>query len=178
MSTLKTDYKNDVLDTTKNTARKYLVTSNADGTVSYEDKTVYTQEGDSFGAGDINATNAEVNALNQSLTNISVYVGSDKKLHFVDKDGADSVLPFSSGLSEYACGTMSVSVSTSLQTFSISYGKTFSKTPTVLVTQPPGQGIAAFIPNGQPGVSSCNIYSRGWGSFTTQVNWFAYVPQS
>lgn len=26
-----------------------------------------------------------------------MYVGSDKKLHFVDSEGADSVLPFSSG---------------------------------------------------------------------------------
>lgn len=37
-----------------------------------------------------------VAALNSSLGNINIYVGDDKKLHFVDKDGADSVLPFSS----------------------------------------------------------------------------------
>ena len=33
--------------------------------------------------------------VSSSLDNINIYVGSDKKLHFVDKDGADSVLPFS-----------------------------------------------------------------------------------
>lgn len=38
-----------------------------------------------------------VKELNNNLSNISVYVGDDKKLHFVDKDGADSALPFSSG---------------------------------------------------------------------------------
>ena len=39
-----------------------------------------------------------VAALNESLDNINIYVGTDAKLHFVDKDGADSVLPFSSGI--------------------------------------------------------------------------------
>ena len=34
--------------------------------------------------------------LNQSLTNINIYVGKDKKLHFVDSSGADTVLPFNS----------------------------------------------------------------------------------
>lgn len=33
--------------------------------------------------------------INSSLSGIDVYVGDDKKLHFVDSAGADSVLPFS-----------------------------------------------------------------------------------
>lgn len=86
---LKTDYKNDVLDTSKNTKRKYQQTTNDDGTVSLDDVTVYSQEGSLLGAGDMNATN-------QAVNNINVYVGEDKKLHFVNGDGADSVLPFSS----------------------------------------------------------------------------------
>lgn len=32
----------------------------------------------------------------RSLTNINTYVGKDKKLHFVDSSGADTVLPFNS----------------------------------------------------------------------------------
>lgn len=41
--------------------------------------------------------NAEAIAQNtQSLTNINIYVGKDKKLHFVDSSGADTVLPFNS----------------------------------------------------------------------------------
>lgn len=32
----------------------------------------------------------------QSLTNINIYVGKDKKLHFVNSSGADTVLPFNS----------------------------------------------------------------------------------
>lgn len=36
--------------------------------------------------------------IGQMLTNIKTYVGSDSKLHFTDATGADSVLPFNSGL--------------------------------------------------------------------------------
>lgn len=57
---LKTDYKNYVLpDGT--TLKKYQMINNEDGTVSFKDVTNYTQQGDRFGADDINATNAEVN---------------------------------------------------------------------------------------------------------------------
>ena len=57
---LKTDYKNYVLpDGT--TLKKYQMINNEDGTVSFQDVTEYTQQGDRFGADDINATNAEVN---------------------------------------------------------------------------------------------------------------------
>lgn len=54
---LKTDYKDAMYDGT----RKYRITANTDGTSVIADETAYTQEGDSFGANDINATNAAVN---------------------------------------------------------------------------------------------------------------------
>ena len=53
---LKTDYK----DAMSQGNRKYQMIQNEDGTVSFEDVTEYTQEGDSFGAKDINDTNTEV----------------------------------------------------------------------------------------------------------------------
>lgn len=41
------------------------------------------------------SVNAEdITELNQKTDNINVYVGEDKKLHFVDSAGADTVLPF------------------------------------------------------------------------------------
>lgn len=91
---LKTDYTNDILDSSKNTERVYNI-KNASGEIvnagiKIEDITEYTQEGSKFGANDINATNEAVN-------NINVYVGEDKKLHFVNGEGADSVLPFNGG---------------------------------------------------------------------------------
>lgn len=60
MADLRTDYKDDVLDTTANTQRKYQMTTNEDGTVSFTDVTEYTQVGDSFGAADVNAMNEAV----------------------------------------------------------------------------------------------------------------------
>ena len=51
---LKTDYKDAMYDG----ARKYRITANADGTSGIVDETAYTQEGDPFGANDINTTNA------------------------------------------------------------------------------------------------------------------------
>ena len=60
---LKTDYKNDIFDG----SRKYMMTENTDGSVSFEDVTEYTQQGDNFGASDINTTNQAVNALENDL---------------------------------------------------------------------------------------------------------------
>ena len=67
MADLKTNYKDDVLDTSKNEKRKFRMIQNDDGTVSFEDATEYTQEGDSFGGADINATNGKVNEINESI---------------------------------------------------------------------------------------------------------------
>jgi hypothetical protein len=69
MADLKTNYKDDVLDTSKNEKRKFRMIQNDDGTVSFDDATEYTQQGDAFGAADINATNAKINEQNQSLAN-------------------------------------------------------------------------------------------------------------
>ena len=86
MADLKTNYKDDVLDTSKNEKRKFRMIQNDDGTVSFDDATEYTQQGDAFGAADINATNAKINEQNQSLTYTTsqdVVIGSlnGKELH-------------------------------------------------------------------------------------------------
>ena len=59
---LKTDYKDAMFDGN----RKYRITANTDGTSGITDETAYTQEGDFFGANDINATNKAVNLLNHT----------------------------------------------------------------------------------------------------------------
>lgn len=56
---LKTDYKDDMFTG----ARKYALVANEDRTTSLVDMTEYTQEGDQFGANDINDTNKVINAL-------------------------------------------------------------------------------------------------------------------
>ena len=60
---LRTNYTDDVLNTSVNTKRKYTITENDDDTVSFTDETDYVSEGDYFGAADINATNAAVNTV-------------------------------------------------------------------------------------------------------------------
>ena len=61
MADLKTDYKDDILDTSQNTRRKYQMINNQDGTVSFVDVTEYIQQGDSFGADDVNAITDAIN---------------------------------------------------------------------------------------------------------------------
>lgn len=54
---LKTDFKDDIFQGN----RKYLQIKNEDGTVSFQDVTTYEQEGDYFGAAELNKITGEVN---------------------------------------------------------------------------------------------------------------------
>lgn len=54
MADLRTNYKDDILDTSVNERRKYNMISNNDGTVSFEDVTAYEQVGDNFSASILN----------------------------------------------------------------------------------------------------------------------------
>ena len=65
---LKTNYKDDILDLTQNDKRCFEEIQNQDGSKSFRDVTVYEQEGDNFGASDMNATNLVVNQLDDNLT--------------------------------------------------------------------------------------------------------------
>lgn len=100
MADLKTNYKDDVLDTSKNEKRKFRMIQNDDGTVSFDDATEYAQQGDDFGAADINATNAKINEQSQSLTaenGTKFRFGQNSEGEYgyiVNKDGADTVIPF------------------------------------------------------------------------------------
>ena len=60
--------------------------------------------------------------VNDSLTNVRTYVGSDGKLHFVDASGADSVLPFSSMKRFY---TDAITLSSTEKTYEIGFKPKF-----------------------------------------------------
>lgn len=62
--TLPTNYRDDILNSSAEGKRKYVMSYNQDGTVSFEDVTAYDQVGSDFGAGDINTANE---AINQSF---------------------------------------------------------------------------------------------------------------
>lgn len=61
---LKTDYKDALYDG----SRRYRLIQNEDGTYNLPDATSYTQQGDKFGANDINQTNAAVNRINSGIS--------------------------------------------------------------------------------------------------------------
>lgn len=58
---LPTNFKDDVLDSSMNGKRRYVLIQNSDGTYSLDDATQYTQVGSTFGQAQINATNKAVN---------------------------------------------------------------------------------------------------------------------
>ena len=62
MADLRTNYVDDILDTSTNERRKYRMITNDDGTVSFVDVTDYSQIGDSFGSNDLNAITNAVNS--------------------------------------------------------------------------------------------------------------------
>lgn len=72
MADLKTDYKDDVLDTSQNINRTFTI-KDSSGNILYQDcqieeTTVFETEGDEMNAQVINNTNTEVNQLNNDLT--------------------------------------------------------------------------------------------------------------
>lgn len=88
MADLKTNYVDDVLDTTKNQLRKYQQIQNDDGTVSFVDVTEYTQVGTSFGAKDINDTNAAINDVNRKLEAKIGYMDSQNGTKIINNNGS------------------------------------------------------------------------------------------
>lgn len=65
-TTLSTDFQDDIL-ASSNTKRKYSMTYNTDGTVSFEDITVYSQTGSAYGAKEINEERKAINENSEAL---------------------------------------------------------------------------------------------------------------
>lgn len=66
MANLPTNYQDDILSGSMEGKRQYNMIQNANGTVSFEDVTDYSQEGSLFGASQMNNTNREVNKINDN----------------------------------------------------------------------------------------------------------------
>ncbi len=84
---LKTDYK----DYKYSGSRKYIEVDNGDGTISFTDKTTYSQTGDSFGADDINATNKEVNAVADEMLVAQATILDNYYASIVTKENIDGM---------------------------------------------------------------------------------------
>ena len=83
MSILKTNYKDDVIDSEQATDRKFSEIDNGDNTYSYSDVTPYTQEGDEYGAEQINFENTHCNFAIESADR--TYEGVDLTVEFADE---------------------------------------------------------------------------------------------
>lgn len=84
---LKTDYRDAMFDG----ARKYRITPNEDGTSGIADETAYTQEGDRFGANDINATNAAINKANGKKTITLTSAGWSSSAPYTQKVSVEGI---------------------------------------------------------------------------------------
>lgn len=86
---LRTDFKDDVLSSGVD-HRTYEMTDEGNNRVSFTDVTSYQQEGDTFGAAEINATNGAVNTLYTYLSgtlpantdNLTITAPNDNKAYF------------------------------------------------------------------------------------------------
>ena len=83
MSVLKTDYKDDIINSEFAEDRKYVEVMNADGSHSYSDVTPYTQEGDEYGAKQINHENTHTNYAIEAAD--CLYNGADLTVRFAEE---------------------------------------------------------------------------------------------
>ena len=72
---LSTNFQDDVL-ASSNSKRKYRMINNSDGTVSFEDATVYSQKGSEFGAKEVNEEREAINQLNTDLNDQQILIWS------------------------------------------------------------------------------------------------------
>ena len=179
---LRTDYKDDILDTSVNTQRKYRMVTNDDGTVSFIDETVYTQNGDTFGAAEANQIHEAVNMVNDSLTVDTTNLSEDfslngllqklAEIYFVKEINFLKTAAKAWTVTEYLLGSASA-VSTT-NSFTINETKFYFETNGTSST---GSNIVSFLTYKEKlnfnGVSKLTIggtwYASGYNAFSIQL---------
>ena len=71
---LKTDYKDDILDSSMNGQRQFQIVNNENDTISLKDKTVYQQEGDTLTAEVLNEAFGYINNLMSKFSLNNIYL--------------------------------------------------------------------------------------------------------
>lgn len=193
MADLRTNYQDDVLDASKNTARVYdLVDSN--GTVvlagvHLEDKTVYTTEGDDYGAADINEQNGKINELSNDLVdkdNLKLISDATKQIRFGTdsngnygyyKDGADSVTPFKHGATKVTSIAGNRTATRTVDCTSLSNYQSLTADNFILdIKQVVAYTDAAQGGNGTPAANISKSYNSSTGILTINGLVTAYNP--
>lgn len=92
--TLRTDFKDDVLDSSMASKRQYELTKLANGNYNITDASIYNQVGSDFSAQDMNDTNAQVNETTDKIGlsfNSSIKLGSTSSGVVSDAENAEEV---------------------------------------------------------------------------------------
>ena len=85
---LSTDFKDDILNESVNTKRKYNVIHNNDGTESYEDVTSYSQTGSQYGAKEVIEEREAINQLQKDVSSLnSAFAKSNMDVVWVNQKG-------------------------------------------------------------------------------------------
>lgn len=84
---LSTDFKDDILNESVNEKRKYQMTYNDDGTVSFTDVTSYTQTGSEYGAAEVNEERQAINELNSALMETENYCVNEHHAMYIRLKG-------------------------------------------------------------------------------------------
>ena len=91
--TLSTDFKDDILNESVNTKRKYNVIHNNDGTESYEDVTSYSQTGSQYGAKEVIEEREAINQLQKDVSSLN----SALPVEQIKDDTGRSAIKFANG---------------------------------------------------------------------------------
>lgn len=157
---LRTDYKDSLLDVSVNTKKKYTMTYDSDETTfSLNDVSVYSEEGDTFGANDINTTNRKINEIEEKLTK-----NESKIIHL--PNGKKVQWGTVSNLTIPATGQLKVEVN---------YPETFNETPFVSCIELGNYNIKANPEsNGTTSKVTINVRSLDGAQRTSRsINWIA-----
>ncbi len=112
---MRTDWKDAIFS-----QRKIRLTNNSDGTVTPVDETVYTQEGDKFGADELNAIGEEVNEIKKSVSDGKTLIAAAITAKKVAAAATDTFAVLAQKISQITLGSGNAAKSDVLE------GKTFT----------------------------------------------------
>lgn len=98
---MKTDWKDDIFEG----KRRYNMITNSDGTVSFEDVTEYTQQGDALGANELNAIGAEVNEAKKSASDGKTLIAAAITAKKVAAAASDTFATLASKIGQIVLGS-------------------------------------------------------------------------
>ena len=97
---MKTDWKDDIF-----TRRKLRLEQNSDGTVTPVDETVYTQQGDAFGAKELNEIGEEINEVKKSVSDGKALVAAAITAKRVATAATDTFAQFKANIDKIRLGS-------------------------------------------------------------------------